>query len=589
MNSTTLDSLRINFLRIISTINLVTSTLIIIGFTIAGRDLVPIHPFLIVVSSITLITLKKFPKSTNIAKFYAIAITLFSSVANYRLAMQGSTILTYPYFLAPLFASFLLGSTGGFILSALYIILPLLLCGFDISIFGDNANAFIAVYVIEIIVILCFERVHDYLHNQILKASYTDPLTGLQNTSGFMFNLTKATQKKEGFYLILTDFDYFSRINTNLGYSICDTILKRAGEMLSDHKAVSHVARYYGDQFAIVFHGSKEEVSQFIEMKQREIRTISREMNLDIDITISSGIIHFPGDCKSVEMLMGNVELALKEAKKADREMYHFFDSDSLNEQRFNDCIRKTIHSAVINEEIKVHFQPKVNVKDSVVTGMEALIRWDHPELGYLAPPVYIEIAESSGLISEVSEYVIEKSCAHLARCKVEGFDTISLSINISPIHLLKSDFLEKLLATTNKYSLDSSQIFLEITENLLLEGDVKVHLEKIRAAGFKLSLDDFGTGYSSLNYLRQFRFDELKIDKCFTDGLLNSTSEVKMFETILSIASIYKMSIVIEGVEEQQQVSMIREHGVGEIQGWYYSKALPSDLFISYLQKSLS
>ncbi len=589
MNISILDSLRINFLRIISRINLVTSILVIIGFTIAGRDLIPIHPFLVVISSITLITLKRFPHSIAIAKFYAISITLFYTVANFKLSMDGSTILTYPYFLMPLFSSFLLGSRGGFVLSLAHILLPIFLCSFNISIFGDNAAAFIVVYLIEIVVIFYFERVHDYLHNQILKATNTDPLTGLQNSSGFMFNLTKATQKKDGFYLILTDFDYFSRINTNLGYSICDTILKRSGKILNDHPQVGNVARYYGDQFSLLFHGSKEEVSQFIETKQSEIRSISREMNLDIDITISSGIIHFPGDCKSVEALMANVELALKEAKKADREMYHFFDSDSLNEQRFNETIRNTIHNAVVNEEIEVHFQPKVNVKDQNVTGMEALIRWDHPELGYLAPPQYIEIAESSGLISEVSEYVIEKSCRHLASCIESGFNVITLSINISPVHLLKADFLGNLLATTNKYSLDPSQIFLEITENLMLEGDVKVHLEKIRAAGFKLSLDDFGTGYSSLNYLRQFRFDELKIDKCFTDGLLDGTSEIKMFETILSIASIYKMSIVIEGVEEEQQVSMIREHGVGEIQGWYYSKALPSDQFITYLQKPLS
>ncbi|MGM0444643.1 MAG: putative bifunctional diguanylate cyclase/phosphodiesterase, partial [Fibrobacterota bacterium] len=389
------------------------------------------------------------------------------------------------------------------------------------------------------------------------------------------------------FYLILTDFDYFSRINTNLGYPLCDAILIRGGEILQNHGKVEHIARYYGDQFAILFRGSKQEVSHYIEKKQHEIRTISHEMNIDVAITISSGIIHYPGDCERVENLMANVELALREAKKVDRSAYHFFNSASVRERRRLELIRKTLPEALRREEIDVFFQPKISVSRGCVTGMEALVRWNHPELGPLPPRLFIDIAEESGRIVEVGEYVMDKSMQHLARCRREGITDVSVSVNISPMHLLVQQFPEKLIAKTREYNLAPQQIYLEITENILLEGDVESLLRRIQNAGFHLSLDDFGTGYSSLNYLRQFSFDELKIDKCFTDGLLKGEREIQMFGTLLSIAGIFNMKTVIEGVEDREQVDMITQLGAGEIQGCYYSQALAPQECISFIKKS--
>lgn len=581
----TLDKLRLKFLKIISSISIFVSILLVILFTLIGRDFPTIHIYLFILSSITIAIIKKYPQNSLIVTVYPITIAILYAFSNYHLIQNNGEILTYPFFLFPIFAFFLLGSAGGITISILHLLLPLIMFKFDGSIYGELSGAFIIVYLIENVALLFFEQLHNYLLTHIRKAANRDTLTGLENASGFNYGLNSTASKRNSFYLILVDFDYFSRINNNLGYTLCDTILIKAAKYLRDSDHVLHAARYYGDQFSLLIKGSREDVQHYIETKQKEIRNISNEMNIDLEITISSGIIHYPSDCSSIENLITNAELALFEAKKSDRETYSFFDSNSLKTQREQQIISNSLHNAILNEEIEVHFQPKLSVDGLRVKGMEALIRWNHPELGYLPPPRFIQVAEESGLIVEVGEYVIQKSLEHLSVCKTAGMGDLTMSINISPIHLLTQNFLNNLILAVSKYDIVHEQIYLEITENLLLAGDITTHLRKIQEAGFKLSLDDFGTGYSSLNYLRQFSFDELKIDKCFTDGLLSGTDEIQMFETILSIAKIFHMKTVIEGVEQKQQVDMISKMDVDELQGWYYSKALPSKQFIAYVQ----
>ena len=586
MENITLDSLRLKFLKIISIINIVFSTLFIINFQFIHPIHRPtIHPYLLVISILTLWAIKKFPLNKNIIKFNAFSMVIIYAFLHYHVLKVSGKILPYPLFLFPLFSSFLLGSTSGLILSVINILIPIAIANFDLTIFGNEYRAFISIYVVEIVSIFFFERVNNYLLYHIKKAANTDALTGLENTSGFMNNLSIATTKKDSFYLILTDFDYFSRINSNLGYSTCDKILKRGGEILSDSDKILNIARYYGDQYAIIFNGAKESVVEYLEQKAKEIRKISDEINIDIAITISSGIINYPGDCDSVENLMSNVEIALKEAKKADRETYHFFDIDTIEEQKIEKIISMDLHNAIINNELQVHYQPKVNLHKNRVTGMEALVRWHHPQLGNIPPTKFIKVAEEAGLIIEVGDFVIEQSLNHLSRCIQKGYKDITVSINVSPMQLLAKNFIEKLKEKVDTYNVPTEYIYLEITENLMLESSVKNHLEKIKQDGFKLSLDDFGTGYSSLNYLREFQFDELKIDKSFTDGLLKSTKDIQMFGTILSIAKIYGMKTVVEGVELKEQLEIIQKLNINEIQGWYFSKALSSNQFMNYIQ----
>ncbi|MGM0444701.1 MAG: GGDEF domain-containing protein, partial [Fibrobacterota bacterium] len=227
MNTITLDTVRIQFLRIISKINLISSGLILTLFLLKGRDILPIHPFLILLSTMTLFFIRKNPDNTIIIKLHPAAVALFYAGANYHLLQQHGELLTYPFFLFPLFASFLLGSAGGLLLSLFHVLFPLAISGFDVSVYGESAKLFLSIYCIETAAILLFERVHDYLLRHIRRTASTDTLTGLENTSGFMFNLTAAASRNTPFYLILTDFDYFSRINTNLGYPLCDAILIR--------------------------------------------------------------------------------------------------------------------------------------------------------------------------------------------------------------------------------------------------------------------------------------------------------------------------------------------------------------------------
>jgi len=589
MNTITLDTIRVRFLKIISIVNLIGSFLLFLRFRAIEENLDFIQYYLFISSAIILFLLSKFPKNHKVHRMIItinpILILLVYAYTNYSTGITHGEIMTYPFFLFPLFSSFLLGPIGGFTLSLLHILIPLAVFKFDIYIFGETPHPFIAIYFIEILSILLFERVHVFLINHIKKVSNSDELTGLSNSNGFILNLSETIVKTDSFYFILVDFDNFSRINTNIGYTLCDEILKEGSEILKASDNILHIARYYGDQFSIIFDGSKDDVEKYLQEKQKELKNISNTLNLDVKISVSAGILKAQNEGETADNIISCAEIALKEAKKNSDGSCHFFSEESLELQNKEFTIQKSLPLALKNSEIEVHFQPQVSSHNESVSGMEALIRWVHPELGYLPPPVFIEIAEKCSMIVEIGEYVIDKSLKHLSMCQKESYTDITVSINISPAHLLAKNFLSYLMLKTKEYNVLPKNIYVEITENIMLEGDMSLTLKAIQNAGFNLSLDDFGTGYSSLNYLREFSFDELKIDKCFTDGLLGTQKEIDMFKTIISIAKLFGMKIVVEGVEEKKQVEMIKEMEDVEIQGWYYSKALESQQFSKFLK----
>ncbi len=579
-----LNFLRIRFLRVLAVVGLISISVssIFNGF-INGADITSA-----VICLITIWVTVKYPRSTLINILFPLASLLIYVVhAPFEVEKFGH-IVPSGYFLFPIYTFFLLGAKNGLIVSLLLMVsllIPLHLNSYDLSILGDTGVNFLFVYLTEVAILFALEIVNIYIFRQINKSSNTDSLTGLSNNHGFLLELKTAVGNSEPFYIILTDFDHFSRINSNLGFSICNTIIQQAAMILSEDAHVLHISRYYGDQFGILFTGTGLELTEYLRKKQILIRGLANELDIDIDITISSGMALYPQDATTDEQLMAYSELALKDAKKEDRATHRFFTPSSLVETEHDYVIEKSLNQALDNGDIEVHFQPKIAVKSQTVTGMEALIRWVHPELGYIPPPHFIEVAERCGLIVKIGEYVIEHSLDHLKKCRDKGLDSITVSINISPLHILRKHFLDDLLELTSKYGVDPTSVYLEITENVMLQGEIKDHLLKIKGAGFKLSLDDFGTGYSSLNYLRQFSFDELKIDKCFTDGLIRNDKERKIFNTILSLANTFEMKTVIEGVEHASQVELIAAMGADEIQGWYYSKALSSSDFLTFVE----
>ncbi len=586
-----LDYLRIKFLRYLSIIGVVALMLVVIVEQFAN---VPATHLLLNFSLFAVLlvasTLTYFPLS-NVNPFYVLtgcALALYVGFTPYYIHTTGQ-MLPYGYLLYPVYTFLLIGARYGLIACSVLFVSILVNLGFnhfDFDLLGISGEAFLVAYIVEVILLATLERGHDFLLNEIEAKTYRDDLTGLMNRSGILREVEIALKKEKKFYFILTDFDHFSHINANLGHKLCDNIIREAAGIFKDHPKVHSIARWYGDQFGVLFLGDEMELNEYLKTRQRLIRTLADELKIEIEITYSCGITSHPDESITDNELIPYTEIALAEAKKGDRAVYHFFQSENLEDRHRVMKIEREILDAISREEIEVHFQPKVSVRTEKVSGMEALVRWFHPELGYIAPPEFVAIAERTGDIVPLGEYVMCKALEHLKKCQATGATELSVSINISPLHLLHTRFILFLNETVLRYGINPEHVYLEITENVMLQTDLVKHLDMIKRLGFKLSLDDFGTGYSSLNYLNRFSFDELKIDKSFTDGITRSEKERILFRTILEIARNFRMSCVIEGLEEASQLEIVRELGADEIQGWYYSKALPSDMFLEFLKE---
>lgn len=584
-----LDYLRLKFVRYLG----FTGILGIVAVTVNqymgnAEGLVGVNAAVFLSIIVTLILSYIYPNRKFIYLLLPIA-NLIIYIVSAPISLSTSGHLTpYAYLLYPVYTFFLLGAKFGLISSLilfLNVIVHLALSGFNIDILGLSGANFIVVYVYEVTLLFGLEWAHSYMLKEVQMQTYKDDLTGLLNRSGILLDLHVAMRKDQNFYFILTDFDHFAHINANLGHDLSDQIIIEAAGIFKDSSNVKSIARWYGDQFGILFKGTELELHEYLKTRQRLIRTLSNELSVEVEISFSCGITCFPDHQIKKNDLIPYTEIALQEAKKGDRAVYHLFEPINLEHQNRQFKIERDILEAIRTEEIEVHFQPKVNAVTERITGMEALVRWNHPELGFLPPPEFIEVAEKTGDIVPLGEYVITKSLEHLKRCMGAGETQLSVSINISPLHLLHTRFLVHLNESLLLYRISPSDVYLEITENVMLQEDMVVHLQAIQRMGFKLSLDDFGTGYSSLNYLQRFNFDELKIDKSFTDGLLKGEKEITLFRTILAIARNFKMKCVIEGLEEESQLNLVRQMGADEIQGWYYSKALPHEVFMTYLR----
>ncbi len=495
--------------------------------------------------------------------------------------VSSAGILIYPmytFFLVRIRTGLLLTSILGLWATAAF-----LSHGRSPEIFGmSSGEDFLISYLVDVVLCFLLELFREQLLNKIFTTMYYDKLTGLRNREGFLAEMEKYTSQDKPFFLILTDFDHFSRINTNLGTVQADELIRRTALALANPNVIVS-GRWYGDQFAILFMGSEADLSSYAQSARKKIEAIPAALDLDILLTSSAGICEFPMNGHQSDELIKNVECALVEAKKGNRRTIHRFNPNDIKLRLREHQIEQDLPSAIESGQIELHFQPKVSVQEERVVGMEALLRWYHPTLGYIILPEFVAIAERSGMIGILGDYVVDTSFAHFTKCKSAGLSDISISVNISPSHLLHRDFLAKLLRGAEKWEIDPAKVVLEITESVIIQDEVKELIESIQENDFELSLDDFGTGYSSLSYLSRFKFNELKIDKSFTDTILTGERDLALFKTILQLASQFGMKTVVEGVETKEQQSEISLLGADEIQGWYYSKALASDQFIEY------
>ncbi len=421
-----------------------------------------------------------------------------------------------------------------------------------------------------------------------------DELTGLPNRSLFRQRLEHAIAKAERtghqVLLLFFDLDRFKLINDTLGHEAGDQLLIMATKRITEKaRATDALCRLGGDEFVMLMEGASPQDGH------RLVRDIIAAFSTPFEIqqqrvycTTSIGVSVYPDDTTEPQTLVVYADLAMYRAKQNGRNDFEFYTS-KLNfiAHQWLD-MENGIRHALKEKQFFVVFQPQVENEKNQLVGMEALLRWRHPERGLIPPLEFIKIAEQSSLINQIGEWVMDVTCAKIRTWLDKGLNVPRVSVNISARHLRSESLVKMLVTTTAKYGISPEMMCIEITEHALLEeGDtVKQNMRQIKEAGFSISLDDFGMGHSSLLYLKRWAVDEVKIDRSFVDGLVNSAEDRVIVKAIVALGDALSLQLVGEGVENQLQADILSASGCKNVQGYFYSPPIEAKEMETWLKK---
>jgi EAL domain-containing protein (putative c-di-GMP-specific phosphodiesterase class I) len=311
----------------------------------------------------------------------------------------------------------------------------------------------------------------------------------------------------------------------------------------------------------------------------------------ELQITASVGVAIYPDDGRDLDTLMKKAETAMYRAKEAGRNTYRFFDAQMNVEAVEQLRLRHGLRRALDRGEFVLHYQPQIDLASGNLVGVEALIRWNHPELGMIAPGRFIAIAEESGLIVPISEWVLREACRQAAAWAKAGMAGLVVAVNISGVHFKRGDLEQSVIAALEGSGLDPALLELELTETILIsytEG-VLATVKRLKQSGVKLSIDDFGTGYSSLSYLKRFEVDKLKIDQSFIRDLNSDPEDAAIVRAIIQMAGSLSLKTIAEGVENEDVLAMLRDFGCDEAQGYYFARPMPADELPNFRHRAAS
>ena len=418
--------------------------------------------------------------------------------------------------------------------------------------------------------------------------AHYDSLTGLPNRELAKDRLEQAMIQAEhaGSHvaLIYLDIDNFRIINDTLGYHTGDELLKAIAERLSlCVRETDTVCRQAGDEFLLILPDLAE--LEFVSLVANQlIEQMGQPFTIDsnaLSISCSIGVAIYPEDAQDVETLVKNADVAMYNAKQSGRNTFRFYDENMNTLFKELLRIRNDLARAIENNQFLLHYQPQLDLATNTICGAEALIRWQHPELGMVPPNRFIQVAEESGMIAQIGEWVIREACRQAAAWQQAGLKKIVVAVNISALQFRRGDLEQIVASALEDFALDASCLELELTESILIQ-DVEKSLEAVERfekMGVKMSIDDFGTGYSSLAYLQRLPVHKLKIDQSFVRNLTTQTSSAAIAVSIISLAHALDKTVIAEGVETVEQASFLHAHGCNEIQGYYFSKPVaPSD-----------
>lgn len=436
---------------------------------------------------------------------------------------------------------------------------------------------------------------------ELLKVSHLlhyDTLTGLPSSAllGDRLGQAMARARRYGQQLavMFLGLDRFKRINNALGYPAGDELLKRIAHSLQQGMRESDsVFRYGSDEFVVLLH-DQEPPPQVRSVAEKLLATVSQPHDVaghDLRVTASLGISLYPEDGQDALSLIKKAEMAMRNSKEQAPGGYGFFTEDMTHRARERQHLESGIRQALERQELSLHYQPKIHLASGQVVGAEALIRWFSPQQGWISPAQFIPVAEDSGLINRISQWVVGEATRQSRAWQQAGLAPIRLSVNLSANDFRQPQLLQQLQHALRDSALDPTLLELEITEGVLMQNveATLATLQAIKALGVRLAVDDFGTGYSSLSYLRKFPVDVLKIDQSFIHGLSHEPKDAALVSAIIQLGRSLNLSIIAEGVETQEQLAFLKQQGCEEGQGFYFSKALPADSFARLLRAQAS
>lgn len=430
---------------------------------------------------------------------------------------------------------------------------------------------------------------------EVVKFAAThDPLTGLPNRLllAERVNRAFATAKSagRGTALLFVDLDRFKNINDTLGHEAGDRLLQDVATRLARCVRRSDtVARQGGDEFVVLIE-TFERPADLARLAEKILAEVAEPMTLygkEFQITASIGISTFPGDGDDLRALLKNADTAMYRAKQQGKNNYQFYSErmDSYSVERFE--LEAALRHALERNELVLHYQPKVEARTGRITGIESLLRWQHPTLGLLPPDQVIPLAEETGLIVPIGKWALRTACLQVRTWAAQGLPSLRVAVNLSVRQFMSAALLEDVRSTIAQTGMDPRRIELELTESMMMpkpEEAVQV-LKQLKAIGVRLTIDDFGTGYSSLAYLKQLPIDCVKIDASFIRGIPIDASDVAITETIITMSHNLGLKVVAEGVERHDQMRFLVGRGCDEMQGFYFSAPLPPEQLTAYLK----
>ena len=427
---------------------------------------------------------------------------------------------------------------------------------------------------------------------RIERLAYSDNLTGLGNRPYFIRCLEErfARRDSQAFSLLLVDIDNFKRINDSLGHQTGDKLLANLARRLRNSLGQNtSLARFASNEFAVLLDGAEEQAG--LKLAQELLSTLDKPLFVDnqlISITGSVGLACAPRHGDDPHVLMKHAGLALHKAKANGKHQVQLF-TEALNEEaNYKLFVENNLRRALTQNELEVYYQPKLCLKSGQLVGLEALLRWHHPEKGMISPEQFISVAEETGLIIPIGKWVVRQACRASLELAALGMGQIQVAINLSAKQFTDPDLVGSIATILAEEQLPAHLLEVELTESLLLEGnaDTRQQVARLKALGLTLAMDDFGTGYSSLSYLKKFPIDVIKIDRSFIKDIPENEDDMEITSAVIAMAHNLKLKVVAEGIETAAQLGFLRRQQCDVGQGYLFDRPIPGRDLVGSLRR---